>query len=357
MPIDDYSYDADYNGVPFIVTVTSHDDMSGVYATFYTTDGSIPTINSQKAEFISESQSHIVLTQSGTYYLTYIVEDVAGNLTSPNTSGLPIFVDGDAPITLISVIPDPPDGNVIANTDQEKGWFVTSPVVTLTSSDVLSGVKETFYKFGGDYINNGQLPQSTFIEYTGPFEVGLEGNIDVEFYAVDNAGNKEITKKTVLHIDKTAPETIYDLQLSGSNVIVTFDANDEVSGRDKTFFSLTTPMPVTSSFEQDDSFEISESILPLTFYYYSTDKAGNIEDVKTSVLQQIVGPRIRQLNPIPNAYDVSTKSNVVVAVSDDFGLDVSAVDFTIQSFEFKVISTPILGVYYKGPRPNADNWI
>ncbi len=118
--------------------------------------------------------------------------------------------------------------------------------------------------------------------YDGPFTMAEDGSYNIKYYSQDKAGNSESTKTASVKIDKTAPST----ELSGvdsdswnkASVTITLTASDSVSGVSKTYYSadgsdpaLTYSSPFTLSNEGTYSIR-----------YYSIDKAGNSETVKSA---------------------------------------------------------------------------
>jgi len=108
----------------------------------------------------------------------------------PSTGDRVSFDDTTPPVTTCTLDPPEPDG--------DNGWYISNVTVTLNATDDLSGVNVTYYR-----INNGTLET-----YTEPFKVKADGIHLVEFYSVDNAGNKEEVKSAELYIDQTKPEIV-----------------------------------------------------------------------------------------------------------------------------------------------------
>ncbi len=84
----------------------------------------------------------------------------------------------------------------ITGTQGDNDWYRSDIQVTLTAADDDSGIQETYYS-----INDGS-PQS----YGGPITISTEGATSLQYYSVDQAGNREDTQTVTVKIDKTAPE-------------------------------------------------------------------------------------------------------------------------------------------------------
>lgn len=97
------------------------------------------------------------------------------------------YQDTTPPVTTHELDPPVPDGC--------NDWYVSDVTVTLTATDDDSGVDYTKYR----------IDSSLWEIYTSPFTVTSEGVHIVEYYSVDNAGNKEVHKSVDFKIDKTDP--------------------------------------------------------------------------------------------------------------------------------------------------------
>jgi hypothetical protein len=164
------------------VTLTANDGTgSGVAATYYTTDGSTPTINSAQG-------TSIILSGDAVYTIKYFSVDSAGNAETVKTAGTQIRIDKTNPTTSGSLSPTP----------NGAGWNNGNVQVTLAATDSGSGVASTTYSATG-----AQTISST--SYTGPFTISAEGTTTITFSSTDNAGNIETTKTQVVKLDTTAP--------------------------------------------------------------------------------------------------------------------------------------------------------
>ena len=139
--------------LPVTVQFFSSDDVSGTANTYYTTDGTTPTIN-------STSGSSLNLANSGNYTIKYFSVDFAGNQEIVRTSNVQVSIDTEAPRTYVS------ESFPINGTN---GWYRTSPYISLTSEDN-SGIKEIKYKLN-------PVGQTTTAKYTST--VDLSGTINL----------------------------------------------------------------------------------------------------------------------------------------------------------------------------------
>lgn len=221
-----------------VVELTATDDKSGVDKTFYSVNGSV---------FVGGST--VVITEAGVNEVSYYSIDKVGNKEEVKT--IQVNIDGIAPET-------------VSNADSE--WHKEF-MVELTATDEHSGVATTFYSVNG----------SEFVEGTS-FAVTEEGVNTISYYSVDKAGNIEEAKTAEVKIDRTAPETLSNIEdkwLQGE-FGVELTATDGHSGVAKTFYSVD-----GSEFTEGTNFSVSEEGVH-EIAFYSTDAAGNKEEVKTA---------------------------------------------------------------------------
>ncbi|HYO44581.1 MAG TPA: FlgD immunoglobulin-like domain containing protein [Candidatus Limnocylindrales bacterium] len=122
------------------------------------------------------------LVPDGGYTWSFRAADAWGNGTLARSGTF--IVDGTAPVTTA----------VTEATAGSNGWFVTSPSVTLTARDALSGVKSIAWR-----VNGGKAT------YGSRATVTADGTQAFEYRATDNAGIREAWKTVTLKIDTTAP--------------------------------------------------------------------------------------------------------------------------------------------------------
>ena len=130
-----------------------------------------------------------------------------------------------------------PDVNAPVTVDNYDGsWHTTSFTITLTATDDLSGVAETYYS-----INDGSW--KTVSSDGQPF-ITTEGAYNkLEYYSVDNANNTEVTNiLTGIKMDKTPPTGSIlinggDATTSSTSVTLDLTYSDAASGVDQVRYS------------------------------------------------------------------------------------------------------------------------
>ncbi|MEA2053719.1 MAG: PKD domain-containing protein [Candidatus Thermoplasmatota archaeon] len=164
----------------------------------------------------------------------------------------------------------------LAGTEGNNGWYTGNVEVTLTATDSISGVNVTKYR--GD--------SGAWQVYNTPFTLSSNGNYQVDYYSIDNAGNNASGMPFSLKIDKTKPSS--SSSLSGTkeggvyktSVTVSISRNDATSGIAYTKYRINGGAWTTYSnpftLTQDDTYTVD---------YYSVDNAGNTETTKTTTFE------------------------------------------------------------------------
>jgi len=242
---------------PLAVTLTANDASSAVEATYYSIDGSDPT---------TLYTSPFTVSTEGTTTVKYLSEDVAGNTESVKTELLRI--DAHAPISVL--------------TAQAVTWG-NDATVTISAADAMSGLKRIVY-----IVDNG-FPQY----YSAPFKVSRNGTSGhrVDYYSEDNAGNKELLRTFDLTInapDTAPPNTTSNISEGWVNLdqLVELTAEDPISGDPMNGVAAT-------YVSTDGSFPTTPYTAPIpvttegvtTFRYYSVDRRGNVEPLRTSYVK------------------------------------------------------------------------
>lgn len=300
------------------VTLTAADANSGVSATYYTTDGTLPTMSSPIGNVIN-------LTKERVYTIRYFSVDNVGNVEDVRTAVNQVKID--------KVKPSSWD-------DADNLWHNASTALNITVTDSFSGVAFLFYKADGVKNSSSGNTNLVFTE---------DGVHTIEYYGVDNAGNYESPKNAIVKIDMTSPFTSDDGDglWHNDSVTVRLSANDYLSGVNATYNKVTSvPLSVLDSFfswlggilgmaegyvEGDNVTLSNEGIYVVT--YYSNDRVGNTEAEK-------VTGQVRIDKTLPTT-TVTVPINKTYLPSESITLDFSAQDGLSG---IKIISGSIDGI-------------
>jgi hypothetical protein len=187
----------------------------------------------------------------GVHTVQYYSIDMAGNDEPVRTAE--VMIDTEAPETTTDV-------NGTMGLDD---WFVSTVRITFSSTDESSGVAFIMHRLNNE--DWSELPGDAM-------RISGVGAYTLEYYAVDVAGNKGVTRSLEFKMDTTAPVTT--ATVDGSTV--TFSAVDGVSGLSSTKYRI-----------DGGEWTVYEGAFKVkgrgtrTVEYYSTDVAGNVEEVKT----------------------------------------------------------------------------
>jgi len=190
------------------VTLTGHDTLSDVDATYYSVDGGTAQTYTGAFSFATK----------GTHTISYWSTDVAGNIEDNTGNSITLKIDGNPPTT-----------TVINPISPASGWFVTSGIpVAFHATDAESGIAATYYQVDGGARQT----------YGDPFTADLStGSHTITYWSVDIAGNVEVKQTTDVKVD-TVPPTITGSRTPAANgngwnntdVAVTFACTDADSG-------------------------------------------------------------------------------------------------------------------------------
>ncbi|MEU0549355.1 ThuA domain-containing protein [Micromonospora sp. NPDC005979] len=199
---------------------------------------------------------------------------LGANQTASKTAAFDYFrlstkvADDKAPVTTAAVSGTPTDG-----------WYTGPVTVTLTAADEAggSGLASTEYQLDG---------ATAWTAYTAPVAISGDGEHELRFRSTDKAGNVESTKTVTVKIDATAPVTTAtfapanDAGWHNGTIPVVLASTDAGSGIKTVEWSLdggawtpyTTPVEVNGDGQHE-------------LLYRSTDKAGNVETLKSAILK------------------------------------------------------------------------
>lgn len=157
-----------WNNADVAVTIAAADALSGVQSLSHILNG------------VSGSENALTLSAQGTYEVTGVAFDRAGNVGSSPL--LTVRIDKMPPSSISNVSP-PPDG---------EGFNSTPVTVALASTDNLSGVGSI------SYLIVGRSDVAT--TYVKPFVLGNDGIYNIRYFAVDKAGNREAEQTLTVKI-------------------------------------------------------------------------------------------------------------------------------------------------------------
>ncbi|AKQ65389.1 hypothetical protein A176_002301 [Myxococcus hansupus] len=236
------------------VTLSCDDgEGSGCAAIHYTTNGSIPSLDS------AVYQEPLLLT--ATTRVRFIAVDFVGNVSdvvSEQYTRDTSVEDRTAPTTVAS-----PAGGVYEHAQ--------SVVLACTDDAEGSGCEATYYTV------DGSAPTTSSLRYTGPITVAATTTL--RFFSRDLAGNDEVAKSEQYTLDTTPPVTTASPGggVFQDAVAVTLTCSDGLSGCAETRYTLDGSAPTVSSPRYEGPITLTRAV---TLRFASTDVAGNVEPAK-----------------------------------------------------------------------------
>ena len=193
-----------YYGTNLSFSLSPEDALSGVELVKY---------NLNNSGFLDFNQSVSIGTE-GSYELTYYSVDRVGNKEDDKKRE---FIVDLSPPEITHNINGYADDNTIASTSK----------IYFTATDRLSGIEAIYYRFNEEEYKryNGSSVRFTYLE---------DGRHTMDYYAIDNVGNRTSDFTMQFYFDKTAPLTASDIL--GDRFIVD----------DRIYFSGRTKMKLTA---------------------------------------------------------------------------------------------------------------
>ncbi len=233
---------------------------SGVAGTYYTTDGSTPTIASTRYS------APFAVSQTST--VRYLSVDTAGNVESARSQL--VQLDATAPTSSIAC----------NGTTCSAAWYAGAVSVTLAATDGSGGSGVA----GIYYTTDGTVPTTAKTRYTGAFS--LTQSRTVRWISVDVAGNFEAARTQAVQVDAAAPTSSITCNSATcstgwyrASVTVRLAATDSGgSGLAGIYYTTDGSAPTTASTRYTAAFTVS---VTRTVRWLSVDTAGNAEAARS----------------------------------------------------------------------------
>ena len=269
---------------------------SGVASTYYTTDGTSPSVVGGMPQGTTQQGTSVVLSSEGNFTIKYFSIDNAGNQESVETAANPVRIDRTNPtagavLTVGAYIGAGP------TTFVKTGQALTDTLANdPTSGGVASGVASVTYYYcsvatdGAGCTPSHSIGSSTTgASYSVSWDSHLLANGDYRLMATvtDNAGNAANTVARTVTVDNAAPTTSDNSATIGTswfNVTktVTLSPTDNAggSGVATTYYTDGSSTPTTSSTQGTSIVLSTDGVYNVK--YFSVDNLGNQESVKTA---------------------------------------------------------------------------
>ena len=168
------------------------------------------------------------------------------------------------------------------------GWNNSNVKVRLTATDDPggAGLRSLTYRTSGA-VNSGPITGGPPLDV----QIAKEGVTHFEFSATDNTGNAESPdKKATVRLDKTPPETFYQLAYGGPTTTVTLYSTDLLSGVMSITYQASGAqvIPSTTVPGSQATFVITQNGVT-NIIYGAVDNAGNVETPHLLVIQPLAG--------------------------------------------------------------------
>ena len=288
-PTTSDDYDGLWHGSDIMINLNASDPISGISDIYY-------SINAQPTQTVSMDGMPNIITEGASNMLEYWSIDNATNEETPHNILTDIKLDKSPPSTFH---------------DYDGKWHTQDIVINLTTSDLVSGINETYYR-----INSG--PIMTLSENGTPIITTQDKNNTLEYWSLDNASIEELPHNMLYEIklDKTKPSTAdnYDGLLHNADIVVTLFAFDAISGLNDTYYRINggSIMSVLSNGQP----VISTEGMNNTLEYWSVDNATNEEDhhFVYNIMLDKTAPEI--IYNFPTGNSISLSANIMINWSE-----------------------------------------
>jgi len=248
---------------PVTVTLSASDNLSGVVGSFYRIDGGSTQTYSSPFSIVTD----------GNHSVEFWSVDVASNSETHQTRI--VRIDTAAPVTQASV----------SGTAGTNGWHRSAVQVSLSATDTVSGVQNSFYRIDGGATQT----------YAVPFGLSAAGQHTVEYWSIDNLNHTEATHTLLVKIDSAAPVVTASANPATApkrpnpvNVTISGSVTDAVSGVGSASFNVIDEYGVTQpsgsvTVQPNGSYSFTLS-LPAT--KNGNDKDGHLYTIVVSGVDQ-----------------------------------------------------------------------
>ncbi|MEM5828964.1 MAG: hypothetical protein QW480_01860, partial [Candidatus Aenigmatarchaeota archaeon] len=160
------------------------------------------------------------IQQEGEHRICFKAIDKLGNEEQEKCQN--VIVDNTPPTTT-KIVGDPKCSAQTCGINCET--INSSTPITLSASDSSSGLNKTYYR----YCSGNESCSGVWNVYTTSFNiVGIpDGYVRIEYYSVDNLGNKEDTKYQIHYLDNTPPITRIITPFNVTKTVTNFTINIE----------------------------------------------------------------------------------------------------------------------------------
>jgi len=292
-------YDGLWHTTDFTITLNATDDMSGVAETYY-------KINDSPTKTVSVDGQPLITTEGANNKLEYWSVDNASNEESHRI------------LTGIKLDKTAPTGSIMTNNDASYATS-TSVTLTLTSSDVTSGVAQVKYSNDGVWDTEPwETPSPTKTWTLTPGD-----DTKAIYYQIkDNAGLVSITYSDIIILDTAPPSgsiTIKDeaTYATTTAVTLTLSAIDATSGVAEMHFSNdNTTYTEWQTYATSKLWTLQEGDEVKTVYVQFRDQAGLISTYLDTIVLDTSPPTILITSPI-TGYEIKSSTITVTWTGSD----------------------------------------
>ena len=244
-----------------------------------------------------------------------------------------VYADESAPITKLSY------GDSKPFILEGKTYVMSNTKVSLESKDKYSGVQEIYFSIDG----------KPYTAYTQPITFSEEREYILKYYAVDNVGNVEATREITYVYDNTPPVTKRIIDKDEYNTIISARSTIDLSAEDKGIGVSKIVYKINDGKEYTYTRPLKAANLPQgehTLTYYSIDKVGNKEAVKTytfyidktapTIIEEVIGKSF-----FANGKEFSSGKAQLKLTAFDNKAGVKEIRYSINGGEYQVYTKPV----------------